>query len=81
MPNDLNDEIKYGPVVIVGGKHSDTILYYDDDETRRTAICYAGHPIDSIAFFGISKSLLRYPKIDDCSGATKLSDELFKNVR
>lgn len=59
------EELDYGLVYVVKGRHKGRILYYDDDDTPKTAICYAGHPLDFVSTFGIPKKCLRVTTIDD----------------
>lgn len=59
------DEIDYGAVYIISGRHRGRVLYYDDDETSKTAICYVGHPVDFCGAFDIPKRFLRVPTIDE----------------
>jgi hypothetical protein len=58
-------ELEYGPVCVTGGRHKGRILYYDDDETDKTVICYAGHPLDFLGYYLVAKRLLRDPTVDD----------------
>jgi hypothetical protein len=58
-------ELDYGPVFVMGGAHKGRILYYDDDETQRTVICYSGHPSVFPDHYLIQRRLLRDPTIDD----------------
>jgi hypothetical protein len=48
-----------------GRAHKGRILCYDDDETKRTAICYSGHPTIFPGRCLIQLRLLRDPTIDD----------------
>ena len=40
-------------------------MYYDDEEGKNTAICYAGHPVDFVRSFGVPARLMREPNIKD----------------
>lgn len=57
--------LDYGPVFVFRGRHKGRVLYYDDDLTERTAICYAGHPLDFVGTFDIPLRLLREPTVND----------------
>ncbi|MDB5479624.1 MAG: transrane sensor protein [Caulobacteraceae bacterium] len=65
MPKERSEELEYGPVLIIGGRNKGRILYYDDDDNKKTAICYAGHPLDFVGNVLVRKSLMRYPTVDD----------------
>jgi hypothetical protein len=58
-------ELDYGPVLVSSGRHKGRILYYDDDETDRTVICYSGHPTLFPRRYLIQLRALRDPTIDD----------------
>jgi len=58
-------DLDYGPVYVTGGRHKGRILYYDDDFTEKTAICYIGHPLSFAGNVDISVRFLREPTIDD----------------
>lgn len=58
-------ELNYGPVYVFGGRHKGRVLYYDDDYTPKTAICYAGHPLSFCGSFDVPIRFLREPTIDD----------------
>jgi hypothetical protein len=58
-------EVEYGAVYIIGGRYKGRVLYYDDDEFRRTAICYIGHPINFPVTVDIPLRFLREPTIDE----------------
>lgn len=58
-------DIDYGAVYVVGGKLKGHILYYDDDETEKTAICYIGDPLNFCGSYAIQKRFLREPLIED----------------
>ena len=58
-------KLSYGPVFVSAGPLKGRILYYDDDATLRTAICYAGHPIDFVGTYDVQKRYLRDPTIDE----------------
>lgn len=58
-------ELEYGPVYVFGGCHKGRILYYDDDHTSKTAICYIGHPVNFCGSFDVPLRFLREPTIDD----------------
>lgn len=68
-------ELEYGPVYVLGGSHKGRILYYDDDYTKKTAICYVGHPLSFCGTFDIPLRFLREPTIDDLM---KRRDELWR---
>jgi hypothetical protein len=59
------NEVEYGPVYITGGRFRGRVMYYDDDEDSRTAICYVGHPLDFVGTYDIPLRFLRDPLIDD----------------
>jgi hypothetical protein len=59
------NEIPYGPVYVTGGRFRGRVLYYDDDETSSTAICYVGHPIDFVGAYDVPRRFLRNPLIDE----------------
>jgi hypothetical protein len=59
------DELDYGPVFVFGGRHKGRVVYYDDNETPRTAICYVGHPLDFVGTYDIPMRFLREPTIDE----------------
>ncbi len=58
-------ELEYGPVFVSGGRHKGRILYYDDDYTSRTAICYVGHPLNFCGNLDVPMRFLREPTIDE----------------
>src|SRR5208282_4248218 len=58
-------ELEYGPVYVFGGRHKGRILYYDDDYTSKTAICYIVHPLSFCGTFDVPLRFLREPTIDD----------------
>jgi hypothetical protein len=59
------DELDYGPVFVFRGRHKGRILYYDDDATEKTGICYVGHPLDFVGTFDIPRRFLREPTVDE----------------
>jgi hypothetical protein len=59
------DDLDYGPVFVCGGRHKGRILYYDDDDTSKTAICYVGHPLDFAGYVLVPMRFLREPTIDE----------------
>lgn len=72
-------DLGYGAVYVSGGRFKGHIMYYDDDEGSRTAICYAGHPIDHVGCFGVQPRFLREPSIDDLlQRRDKIWRKLFK---
>lgn len=58
-------DLDYGPVFVFRGRHKGRVLYYDDDFTERTAICYAGHPMDFVGTYDIPRRFLREPTVND----------------
>jgi hypothetical protein len=58
-------DIGYGAVIVTKGAHKGRILFYDDDEGKSTAICYAGHPLDWAGYYTIPGRYLREPTIDE----------------
>lgn len=58
-------ELEYGPVYVFRGRLKGRVLYYDDDHTRKTAICYVGHPLDFCGTYDVPVRFLREPTIDD----------------
>ena len=60
----MND-LDYGPVFVFRGQHKGRILYYDDNEMPKTAICYVGHPLDFVGTYNIPTRFLREPTIDE----------------
>lgn len=58
-------EIDYGPVFVTGGRLKGRILYYDDDQSPRMAICYVGHPLMFCGAYDVPTRFLREPTIDD----------------
>src|ERR1700733_1056742 len=54
-------ELEYGPVYVLRGRHKGRILYYDDDYTSKTAICYVGHPLSFCGTFDVALRFLREP--------------------
>jgi hypothetical protein len=58
-------DFDYGPVFIFGGRHKGRVLYYDDDETHKTAICYVGHPLNFIGNYPVQKRFMREPTVGD----------------
>lgn len=58
-------EIDYGPVFVFGGRHKGRLLYYDDDHTSKTAICYVGHPLSFCGNYDVPMRFLREPTISD----------------
>jgi hypothetical protein len=59
------DELDYGPVLVFRGRHKGRIVYYDDNESSKTAICYVGHPLDFVGTYNIPMRFLREPTIDE----------------
>lgn len=59
------DELDYGPVFVLRGRHKGRILYYDDNETEKTGICYVGHPLDFVGTFDVPMRFLREPTVDE----------------
>lgn len=59
------DELDYGPVFVFRGRLKGRILYYDDNETDKTAICYVGHPLDFVGTFDVPMRFLREPTVDE----------------
>jgi TIR domain len=59
------DDLDYGPVFVLGGRHKGRVLYYDDNETERMAICYGGHPVNFVDTYGVPMRFLRVPTIDE----------------
>jgi hypothetical protein len=59
------NHIDYGPVYIAGGRFRGRVLYYDDDEDSRTAICYVGHPLDFVGAYDVPRRFLRDPLINE----------------
>ena len=70
-------ELEYGPVYIIAGRHKGRVLYYDDDYTSKTAICYVGHPLSFCGNFDIPMRFLREPTIDDL---LKRREELWRTL-
>jgi hypothetical protein len=68
-------ELEYGPVYVFGGRHKGRVLYYDDDYTSKTAICYIGHPLSFCGNVDVPIRLLREPTIDDL---LKRKEELWR---
>jgi hypothetical protein len=58
-------EVGYGAVYVAQGRFRGRIMYYDDDATSRTAICYAGHPVDFVGSYDVPLRFLQEPLIDD----------------
>jgi hypothetical protein len=58
-------ELDYGPVFVLKGRHKGRILYYDDDDTPKIAICYVGHPLSFCGTYDVPIRFLREPTIDD----------------
>ena len=58
-------DLDYGPVFVTKGRLKGRVLYYDDDATEKTAICYVGHPLHFVGTYSVHKRLLREPTIDD----------------
>jgi hypothetical protein len=58
-------DLEYGPVYVLGGRHKGCVLYYDDDHTPKTAICYVGHPLSFCGSYDVQMRFLREPTIDD----------------
>lgn len=57
--------IDYGVVVVRAGRLKGRILYYDDDDTDKTAICYYGHPFRARGYFPVRKKYLGKPNVGD----------------
>ena len=74
------EELNYGLVYVVKGRHKGRILYYDDDDTPKTATCYAGHPLDFVGTFGIPKKRLRVTTIDDLLGRSENIGKLLRTI-
>lgn len=60
-----SNTISYGPVFVSGGRFRGRIVYYDDNETSHTAICYAGYPLDFVGTYDIPMRFLREPSINE----------------
>jgi hypothetical protein len=58
-------ELDYGPVFVLHGRHKGRILYYDDDDTSKTTVCYAGHPLSFCGYYLVPLRFLREPTVDD----------------
>ena len=71
------DDLDYGPVFVSRGRHKGRILYYDDNETQKTAICYVGHPIDFVGTYNVPMRFLREPTIDELM---KRREELWREL-
>jgi hypothetical protein len=71
------DDLDYGPVFVFRGQHKGRILYYDDNETPKTAICYVGHPVDFVGTYGVPMRFLREPTVDEL---LKRRDELWREL-
>lgn len=74
------EELDYGLVFIVKGRHKGRILYYDDDYTPKTTICYAGHPLDFVGTFDIPKRFLRVTTIDDLLSRSENIGKLLRTI-
>ena len=59
------NKLAYGAVYVTQGRFRGQIMYYDDDETIRTAICYSGHPLDFVGTYDVPLRFLREPTIDE----------------
>ena len=59
------DELDYGPVFVCRGRHKGRVLYYDDNETPKTGICYVGHPLDFVGTLDVPMRFLREPTVDE----------------
>jgi hypothetical protein len=59
------EELDYGPVFVSGGRLKGRVLYYDDDYTPRTAICYIGHPLSFAGTYDVPLRFLREATIDE----------------
>jgi len=70
-------DLEYGPVFVTGGRHKGRVLYYDDDCTDKTAICYIGHPLSFAGNVDVPVGLLREPTIDDL---LKWKEELWREL-
>jgi hypothetical protein len=70
-------ELDYGPVFVAGGRYKGRILYYDDDDTAKTTICYVGHPLSFAGSYAVPLRFLREPTIDDL---IKRSEELWRTL-
>ncbi len=68
MSEDQGEEVSYGAVTVIGGKHKGAVAYCHDDETG-CAIVYLGRPFDSDSI-RFRKSNLR--------NVTSLEHEKFK---
>lgn len=69
--------IEYGPVYVSRGRFRGRIMYYDDDEDRRTAICYAGHPLHFVGAYDVPAHNIREPTIEEL---LKRKEEIWKAV-
>jgi len=58
-------DIEYGLVHVTGGRFAGRMMYYDDNDDARTAICYAGHPVDFVRAYNVPARFLRDPLIED----------------
>jgi hypothetical protein len=70
-------ELEYGPVYVLGGRLKGRVLYYDDDETSKTAICYIGHPLSFCGTYDVPIRFLREPTIDELM---KRREELWRTL-
>jgi len=72
-------KLPYGPVYITKGRFKGRIMYYDDDD-RRSAICYAGHPVHFARCYGVPLRLLREPLIDDLLARDEAIYKILSNL-
>ncbi|SNS95982.1 TIR domain-containing protein [Tardiphaga sp. OK246] len=73
-------ELEYGPVFVFGGKHKGRVLYYDDDATEKTAICYIGHPLSFLGTYDIQLKLLREPTLGDLLNRKEEIDKVLTDI-
>jgi hypothetical protein len=59
------EDLDYGPVFVFQGRLKGRVLYYDDNTTSKTAICYVGHLLDFVGTFDVPMRFLRKPTIDE----------------
>ncbi len=57
--------LDYGPVYVIAGRFNGRIMYYDDDDSARTTICYAGHPLHFPGCYTIPKRFLKEPLVGE----------------
>jgi hypothetical protein len=58
-------DLSYGAVYVEKGRFRGRVMYYDDMEFRKTAVCYTGVPIYCRGYYHVPYRYLREPTIEE----------------